>query len=105
MAQIVMTLKKQFADNCTLDSAAWEHLSSSFPIAWEIAGVEAHMVKFQYRGGTPAGGEALVTFEVADNDVALLYGQAMSMGKPGTASVVGGRVEIVPRRPRGRPPK
>ncbi len=105
MAQIVMTLKKQFADNCTLDSAAWEHVSNSFPIDWEIAGVPMRMVKFQYRGGVPSGGEALVTFELADNDVALLYGQALSMGRPGTASMTGGRVEIVPKRPRGRPPK
>jgi len=100
MAQIVVTLRKQFAENCTLDTESWNKLRDRLPLEWEIAGVKAKMLAFQFRGMD----SALVTFEVADSDVVALYASALG-GRGAMANVTAQGVEIVPKRPRGRPRK
>ena len=100
MAQIVVTLRKQFAENCTLDTESWNKPRDRLPLEWEIAGVKAKMLAFQFRGMD----SALVTFEVADSDVVALYASALG-GKGATANVTAQGVEIVPKRPPGRPRK
>ena len=107
MAQIIVTLKQQFADNCILDGKTWARIGEILPKEWEIAGVNAQLLSASHVGGVSATGigQARVTLEVADNDVALLYAQMLSGGKAVTATLTGGKLEVVPKRPRGRPKK